>query len=54
MVNKMCKEKIVSIPVPVSEWPELDRNGAIVSRMTSEPQPIRIHLVTSNSLSEEE
>ncbi|MFW9920572.1 MAG: hypothetical protein ACFFED_13295 [Candidatus Thorarchaeota archaeon] len=43
----MCEEKIVSIPIRVSEWPELDRNGVIVSRMTAEPQPTRIHLVTS-------
>ncbi len=33
----MCEKKMISVPVPVSEWPELDRNGAIVSRMTAEP-----------------
>ncbi len=43
----MCEKKIVKVPVPVSEWPELDRNGVIVSRMTADPQPTQIHLVTS-------
>ncbi len=29
-------EEIVNVMIPVSEWPELDRRGAIVSRMTAE------------------
>ena len=41
----MYENKKVRVPVPLSEWPELDRNGVMVSRMTSEPQPTKIHLV---------
>ncbi|MFW9789188.1 MAG: hypothetical protein ACFFE2_15975 [Candidatus Thorarchaeota archaeon] len=25
--------------LPIAEWPELDRKIAIISRMTSDPQP---------------
>ena len=41
----MCEKKKVRRPIPVSKWPDLDRRGAIVSRMTAEPQPTKIHLV---------
>lgn len=54
MVKKMSKKKIVSTPIPVSKWPALDRNGAIVSRMTSDPQPTEIHLVVAKHDEEEE
>ena len=42
----MSNKKSVRVPVPLSEWPELDRNNVMVSRMTSDPQPTKIHLVT--------
>jgi hypothetical protein len=47
--EKMCEKKQVHVPIPLADWPELDRNGVMMSRMTLEPQPTRIHLVTANA-----
>ncbi|MCF2136726.1 MAG: hypothetical protein K9W43_05725 [Candidatus Thorarchaeota archaeon] len=43
--------EIINILMPLSEWPELDRMGAIVNRMSTEKSFIPL---TKNEKSEEE
>ncbi len=42
----MCEKEVLRSPLPIIEWPEIERRMAIMTRMTADPPPKEIHLVT--------
>jgi hypothetical protein len=45
----MCEKEVLRRPLPINKWPEIERRMAIMTRMTADPPPKEIHLVTAMS-----